>query len=147
MKEFKLPMDVNDIQKSIPHRYPFLLVDRVIEMDLEQQSIKAIKCISMSDPLLQGHFPGMPVVPGVIMVEGLAQAAGILGDHLLDDGLSTCFLTEISKARFKRQVVPGDVIEYHVQAVRKRASFYWFEAKATVKGELAVEVNLSAQIK
>ena len=147
MKKVELPMDVNAIQKSIPHRYPFLLVDRVLDMNLEEKSIRANKCISIADPILQGHFPNMPVVPGVIIVEGLAQAAGILGDHLLENGLSTCLLTEITKARFKRQVVPGDVIEYEVKESRKRSPFYWFSATAKVDGELAVEVTLSALIK
>lgn len=149
MKTVELPMNIPEIQKSIPHRFPFLLVDRVIEMETtgDRKYIKAIKCISMTDPILQGHFPNFPVVPGVIIVEGLAQAAGVLGDHLLKDGLSTCLLTEITKARFKRQVVPGDVITYEVTSSKSKGPFHWFEAIASVDGEVAAEVSLSALMK
>ena len=145
-KAVKLPMEVKDIEKCIPHRYPFLLVDRIIEFE-HLQHITGIKCISMTDPILQGHFPENPVMPGVLIVEGIAQTAGVLGHLSLQDGFQNCLLTEISNTRFRRPVVPGDVLHYNIKVVKVRQPFFWFEAEATVDGELAAKVSLSALIK
>jgi 3-hydroxyacyl-[acyl-carrier-protein] dehydratase len=141
-----MPMDVRAIEKCIPHRYPFLLVDRVLEM-IPDERILAIKNVSASDPFLTGHFPGNPVVPGVLLIEGIAQAAGILGHLYVDSGLSQCLLTEVNQARFRRPVVPGDVVTYDVRVTKRRLPFFWFEAKALVDGNVVVEVKLSAYIK
>ena len=141
-----MPMDIQAIEKCIPHRYPFLLVDRVLEL-VPDDYIIAIKNVSISDPFLAGHFPGYPVMPGVLLIEGLAQAAGILGHLYVNGGLSQCLLTEISEARFRRPVVPGDVVTYDVRVKKRRAPFFWFEAKCTVGGDAVVDVKLSAFIK
>jgi 3-hydroxyacyl-[acyl-carrier-protein] dehydratase len=143
--EFKLPMDVLEIQKCIPHRYPFLLIDRVLELKANE-SIVATKNVSISDPILQGHFPKNPLVPGVLIVEAMAQACGVLG-YMTLGSLEVCLLTEVSKARFKRPVVPGDVMKFEVTLTKARKPFHWFRGVCTVDGELAASVDLSAFIK
>jgi beta-hydroxyacyl-ACP dehydratase FabZ len=143
--DLKLPMDVNAIQKVIPHRYPFLFVDRVVEL-VKESHICAIRNVSMSDPMLQGHFPGNPIVPGVVIVEGAAQAATILGS-VSRGGCSSVLFAEISAARFKRPVVPGDVLQYKVKMVKSKFHFYWFHSEMTVSGEVVAEADFSALMK
>jgi 3-hydroxyacyl-[acyl-carrier-protein] dehydratase len=139
-------MDVVAIQRCIPHRYPFLLIDRVTEA-VPGKHVVAWKNVSISDPMLAGHFPGNPIVPGVLIVEGVAQATAVLG-HITSQGqCSICLLTEISSARFRRQVVPGDVLRYDVSVNKMRKQFFWFSAKVSVDGELAAEVEVSALLK
>jgi 3-hydroxyacyl-[acyl-carrier-protein] dehydratase len=140
------PLELVDIQKCLPHRHPFLLIDRVLEL-VPFESIKAIKCVSASDPILQGHFPDFPVMPGVMIVEGMAQAAGVLGHKSLATGFKQCLLTEIVNSRFRRQVVPGDVLVYDIKVKKSRPPFFWFDAVATVDGDLAAKVQLSALMK
>jgi len=142
--QISLPMDVVEIQKYIPHRYPFLLIDRVLELE-PGKKVVATKCVSISDPMLQGHFPGNPVVPGVLIVEAMAQACGVLG-HITLNGLEHCLLTEVANARFKRKVIPGDVMKFEVTVKKMRKPFYWFTGECTVNGELASSVDLSAYI-
>ena len=142
----KMPMDINEIPKCIPHRHPFLLIDRVLEAKAHE-FIVATKCVSMADQILQGHFPGNPVVPGVLIVEAAAQACAVLGHLSYDAGLSACLLTEVSAARFRRPVIPGDVMRFEVRVLKRRAPFFWFDATVTVDGEPAAEVKLSAYIK
>ncbi len=144
--QVKLPMDIIEIQKCIPHRYPFLLIDRVLEA-VPHEYIVAIKNVSMSDPTLQGHFPGNPVMPGVLIVEAIAQAAAVLGHLSYATGLSQCLLTEVSAARFRRPVVPGDVMRFEVHVAKRRPPFFWFDAKCLIDGEVAAEVKISAFIK
>lgn len=140
------PMDTAAIMRCIPHRHPFLLIDRVLEA-VPNVSIVATKAISFTDPALAGHFPGNPVMPGVLMVEAVAQAAAVLGHLSYEYGLTVCYLTEVSKARFRRQVTPGDVLRFDVKVLKRRAPFFWFDAVATVEGETVLEVQLSAYIK
>ena len=142
----KLPMGVKDIQNCIPHRYPFLLIDRVTKV-VPKERIVAVKNVSLSDPILQGHFPDNPVVPGVLIVEGIAQAAAVLGQLSTDDGCSTCYLTEVSSARFRKPVVPGDQMEFDISVIKLRPPFFWFEAKCLVDGEAVAQVKLSAMMK
>jgi len=141
-----MPMDIQAIQKCIPHRHPFLLIDRVIEAKANV-NIVAIKHVSISDGLLAGHFPGNPVMPGVLIVEGIAQAAAVLGHLSHSNGLNQCYLTEVSEARFRRPVVPGDTMVFTARVVKRRPPFFWFAAECTVNGEVAAEVKLSAYIK
>lgn len=138
-----LPWGIREIEKAIPHRYPFLLVDRVLEL-APKESILAIKNISVSDPVLQGHFPGSPIYPGVMTVEGLAQAAGVLSFVSTEKPISSMLLTEVQNARFRRQIVPGDTITYFVRVVKTRGKFFWFNGEARVGTEVAVECELSA---
>lgn len=141
-----MPMDVRAIQKCIPHRYPFLLIDRVLEAT-PNKSITAIKNVSITDPVLAGHFPDNPVVPGVVIVEGIAQAAAVLGYLSCENGLTTCYLTGISEARFRKPVVPGDVMRFELTVLKRRPPFFWFDAVCRVDGEVVTEVKVSAYIK
>jgi 3-hydroxyacyl-[acyl-carrier-protein] dehydratase len=143
--ELKLPWGIAEIEKAIPHRYPFLLVDRVINL-ISGESILAIKNISASDPVLQGHFPNHPVFPGVMTVEGLAQAAGILSFVSIDRPVTSMLLTEVQNARFRRQIIPGDTLIYDVKVKKSRGKFFWFSGQARVGDEIAVECELSAQV-
>lgn len=140
------PMGIQEIQQCIPHRYPFLLIDRVLEA-VPHERILAIKNLSFTDPALQGHFPGSPVMPGVLIVEAIAQAAAVLGHLSYEHGLTQCYLTEVTSARFRRPVVPGDRMTLEVKVLKSRAPFYWFDATCTVDNELAAEVKLTAFIK
>lgn len=143
-KEYGQELNILEIQECIPHRYPFLLVDRVLEWKTFEY-IKAIKNISFSDPILQGHFPGNPIVPGVVLVEAMAQVSAILG-KLSDATCNNVLLTEISGARFKRQVVPGDVLTLEINVLKQRKPFYWFEGTASVNGDFATAVKFSARL-
>ena len=144
VKEYGQELSVVEIQECIPHRFPFLLVDKVHSWQ-PYDYINATKNISYSDPILQGHFPGNPIVPGVVLVEAMAQASAILG-RLSDRESTMVLLTEISGARFKRQVVPGDVLDIKVKVLRRRKPFYWFEGTASVSGEFVTSVNFSARL-
>lgn len=141
----ELPLNIEDIKKCIPHRYPFLLVDRVSLID-PGKKIVARKAITITDGVFQGHFPDNPVYPGVLLIEGLAQTAAVLGNFTLPNGLKACLLTEVGKTRFRKPVVPGDLLEYEVNVTRMRPPFHWFEGIAKVDGEVAAIVSFSAHI-
>lgn len=138
-------MNLAEIQNYLPHRYPFLLIDRVIDYRIGEY-IAGIKMISNLDPYLQGHFPGNPVMPGVLMVEALAQASAILGRLTHGEDCDTCLLTEINESRFRRVVVPGDVLRLDVRLVKSRQSFFWFEGEATVDGDIAAAAKFTAKL-
>ncbi len=129
----------------IPHRYPLLLVDRVIEIE-PLKSIHCIKMVSSLDPYLQGHFPGNPIMPGVLSIEALAQAAGILTRLSHPERSSLTLLTELSEVRFRRPIVPGDCLHLHVNYVKARKGFFWFEAKAIVEGDIASSAQITAKL-
>ena len=145
MPELKMPLNVTDIQSLIPHRAPFLLIDRILSMKVDEL-IVAQKNVSISDPILQGHFPGNPVMPGVLIIEAMAQASAVLGK--LSDGSATnsCLLTEIGEARFRRLIVPGDILTIEVRVVKRRKPFFWFSGEARVGDEIAANVNFSARL-
>ena len=135
-------MDINEIKEYLPHRYPFLLVDRVVEMELGQ-SVVAYKNVSVNEPFFNGHFPHHPVMPGVLIIEAMAQAAGILGFKTMHkkpaDG-SIYYFVGSDKVRFKRPVIPGDQLKLEASVIGKPRRGIWrFECKATVDGELACE--------
>ena len=131
-------MDIQAILKQLPHRYPFLLVDKVLELERNQR-IRAIKNVTFNEPFFQGHFPGTPIMPGVLIIEALDQAGGVLTQLSLGrDAQSKLFyMVKVDNARFSRQVVPGDVLELHVQIKRviRNMAVYYGEAK--VDGQLA----------
>lgn len=141
---FKLPMDVQAIQRCIPHRYPFLFVERITEL-VPKESITGIRTVSASDPILQGHFPEMPILPGVVILEGLAQVSAILGSLSVDVKDAKPLLAEVSKARFRRSVFPGDVLTYRVKLAKVRGQFIWCEGEASVDGQLCASASLSAR--
>ena len=137
-------MDIHHILKKLPHRYPFLLVDRVLEIE-EGVRIKALKNVTINEPFFGGHFPGRPVMPGVLMLEALAQAAALLAFKSMADGLgedAVYYFVGIDGARFKRPVQPGDQLVLEVELIRAKSRIYKFKARATVDGALAVEAEL-----
>src|SRR5262245_8338624 len=136
-----------DILKLLPHRYPFLLVDRIVDMDGDH-SAKGIKNVTANEPCFQGHFPGNPVMPGVLIIEGMAQTAGALCMSTIDEFKEPplVYFMAIDKARFRRPVVPGDTIHYHVQKMRNRGRVWRFRARALVDGALVAEAEVSAVI-
>jgi 3-hydroxyacyl-[acyl-carrier-protein] dehydratase len=137
-------LDIHEIIKRLPHRFPFLLVDRVLELE-KGVRIRAIKNVSINEPFFPGHFPHRPVMPGVLMLEALAQAAAILSFETvgqLPDEKTLYVFAGIDGARFKRPVEPGDQLTLDVEILRGKAGIYKYAARASVAGELAVEAEL-----
>jgi len=135
-------IEANEIMKLLPHRYPFLLVDRVVDYQ-EGEWLKAIKNISVNEPCFTGHFPEQPILPGVLILEALAQSMGILAFKTLElSGNDLFYFAGIDEARFKRPVVPGDQMELYVEVIRERRGITAFTGVATVNGEVACEAKL-----
>jgi len=142
-------MDINEIMQHVPHRYPFLLVDRVLECEAGQR-IKAVKNVTINEPFFQGHFPGYPVMPGVLIIEALAQVSAILayitrGER--PNAKSLLFFAGIDQARFKRPVFPGDQLVLESVELNVVRSVFKFAAKASVGGELVAEAQLMAAVR
>jgi 3-hydroxyacyl-[acyl-carrier-protein] dehydratase len=138
-------MDVNAIEQILPHRYPFLLVDRVLSME-PMKKLVAVKCVTVNEPFFTGHFPGHPVMPGVLILEALAQAAGLLakGSMLEEPGDKVTYLMAIDNARFRKPVVPGDRIELHVEVVKRKGDIWKEKGVAKVDGEVVAEAEFMA---
>lgn len=134
----QLPIDVTTIQALLPHRYPFLLVDRVLELDLEQRHVVAQKNVSINEPFFQGHFPGRPIMPGVLIIEALAQAGGVMTQLSLgrDAGSQLFYMVKVENARFSKQVVPGDVLILDVRMKRLIRNMGWYSGEAKVNSEV-----------
>ena len=137
--------DISVVLKMLPHRYPFLMIDRVIDIRGDQAGT-GIKNVTINEPHFQGHFPGNPVFPGVLMIEGMAQTAGVLciaatGAH----SKSVYFLT-IDKAKFRKPVVPGDTLEYHMTRIARRKMMWWYRGEAKVAGQVVAEAEVGAMI-
>lgn len=139
--------DIMRILAALPHRYPFLMVDKIVEIDGDKSAI-GVKNVSANEPHFQGHFPDNPVMPGVLILEGMAQTAGticLLGRP--DDGPpSLVYFMTIDKAKFRKPVVPGDVLEYHMTQMSKRRNMWWFRGEAKVDGQLVAEAEVGAMI-
>lgn len=137
-------MDVNEIRKYLPHRYPFLLVDRVVELN-PGESIVAYKNVTVNEPFFNGHFPDHPVMPGVLVVEAMAQAAGILGFKTMDktpqDG-SIYYFVGADNLRFKRPVVPGDKLQLEASILSEKRGIWKFSVKATVDGDIVSSATI-----
>ena len=142
-------MDITQIMKFLPHRYPFLLVDRVLEL-VPNERVVAIKNVTMNEPHFPGHFPNHPVMPGVLMIEALAQTAGLLAFKSSGKEVganSVIYFVGIDGARFKRPVVPGDQVRMEATILRHTRGIWKFAAKATVDGQLACEAELMCTLK
>lgn len=134
-------LDVKDIIERIPHRYPFLLIDRVIEIVSGERAV-GIKNVSINEPFFQGHFPGVPIMPGVLIIEAMAQLGTVIVLSKEENRGKLAYFAGIDKARFRRQVVPGDQLRLEVEITRLRGSIGKGEGKAFVDGELAAEANI-----
>ena len=146
-----MTLDVVEIQKILPHRYPFLLIDRVLEIK-SSEFIDAYKNVSISEPVFQGHFPGHPIYPGVMIVEGMAQAGGVLAFKSLTEEEQAeaenkvVYFMSIDKCKFRNPVKPGDRLEYKVSVIKHRGNIWIFKGEAFVDGKLATEAELKAMI-
>ena len=139
--------DIQDIKRMIPHRYPFLLIDAVKEIKLNESAI-GIKNVTFNEPHFQGHFPRKPIMPGVTIVEAMAQTSAVLVSHslgTLDDELLVYFMT-LDNCRFRKIVSPGDVLELHVEVIRKGTKIWKFSGKAIVEENVVAEAIFSAML-
>ena len=142
----KKSIDIMRIMQLLPHRYPFLLIDKMIEMDGEQSGI-GIKNVTMNEPFFQGHFPSRPIMPGVLLVEAMAQTAGALVlEHYAEHAGKLVFFTSIDGAKFRRPVVPGDTVHFHVKLLAKRSPIFKFSAEAKVDGKRVAEATIGASL-
>lgn len=140
-------MDISEILRHLPHRYPFLMIDRIVAIDGDNSAV-GIKNLSINEPIFQGHFPGEPVFPGVLIIEGMAQTAGAIAiaagtaagvDHIV-------YLLTVDKCKFRRPARPGDRIEYHIKKLKRRMTMGWYEAKAMVDGVVIAEAEVGAMV-
>ena len=144
-------LDVVEIQKILPHRFPFLLVDRVTQID-EGKSIRAYKNVSISEPVFEGHFPGHPIYPGVMIIEGMAQAGGVLAFKSSSKEAQEAakdkvvYFMSIDKCKFRSPVRPGDRLEYELHVIKHRGNIWVLDGKAYVDGKLVAEAELKAMI-
>jgi 3-hydroxyacyl-[acyl-carrier-protein] dehydratase len=138
--------DTRRVLELLPHRYPFLMVDRIVDMDAE--SAVGIKSVTFNEPFFQGHFPGFPVMPGVLIIEGMAQTAGALCVHQLGETYKPqlVYFMGIDRAKFRRPVLPGDQLHYHVKKIRSRGRAWRFYGEARVNGRVVAEAEVSAMI-
>lgn len=142
-------MNIEEVKALLPHRYPFLLIDRVLDI-VPGKSLTAIKNVTINEPQFLGHFPERSIMPGVLVVEAMAQAAGILAfktDNIVPDENSTYFLVGIDKTRFKRPVIPGDQLLLEIELLRSKRGIWVFGGKASVDGQLAVSTELMCTVK
>ena len=141
-------LEIGQILECLPHRYPFLMIDRIIEIDRDESAI-GIKNISYNEPIFQGHFPGKPVFPGVLIIEAMAQTAGaivIAHDSANGNSKSIVLILTIDKAKFRKPAGPGDTIEFHIRKIHRRRTVGRYEARAMVDGQLIAEAEVGAMI-
>ena len=134
--------DITEVMKSLPHRYPFLLVDRVLECNVEEQSIVAIKNVTINEPFFQGHFPGMPIMPGVLQLEAMAQAGGLLMNQVAGTDGQIPFFMGIDKAKFRKPVTPGDQLRIEIKILKLRSRSVKMQGKIFVDGKVASQAEL-----
>jgi len=135
-----------DVLRLLPHRYPFLLVDRIKDINGDDSAI-GIKNVTFNEPQFQGHFPESPVMPGVLLIEGMAQTAGAICAHALKARRpKLVYFMTVNKAKFRKPVVPGDRVEFHMKKLNQRRNMWWYSGKAMVDGQLVCEAELSAML-
>src|SRR6202162_1370775 len=140
-------VDITDIRRTLPHRYPMLLIDRVIDIRSDYSGI-GIKNVTFNEPAFQGHFPERPVYPGVMMIEAMAQTAGVIGIKSVEGTerpRAVYFLT-IEQCKFRKPVLPGDIIEYHMRSIGRRKTMWWFHGEAKVNGAIVAEADGGAML-
>ncbi len=138
-------IDINEILKILPHRYPFLLVDRIVEFESGKMA-KGIKNITINEPFFQGHFPGHPIMPGVLLIEALAQVGGILAFKSANVENKVVYFMGIDKAKFRKPVMPGDRVELILNVIKNRGDIWVFKGEAYVDGKMAAEAEIMATI-
>ena len=138
-------VDIAAILKALPHRYPFLMIDRIVAINGDESGI-GIKNVTANEPQFMGHFPDNPVFPGVLLIEGMAQTAGVLCVLALGLETEAVFFLTIDKAKFRKPVIPGDTVEYHMTKKVRKRNMWWFHGEAKVAGQVVAEADLGAAI-
>jgi 3-hydroxyacyl-[acyl-carrier-protein] dehydratase len=139
-------VDIMRLMSLLPHRYPFLLVDRIIEIDGDESAI-GVKNVTFNEPQFQGHFPGNPVMPGVLLIEGMAQTAGAICVHAMRAAKpKLVYFMTVEKAKFRKPVLPGDQVFFHMAKLNRRRNMWWYRGEAKVGGALVCEAELSAML-
>lgn len=138
-------MDIKEIQKFLPHRYPFLLVDRVVELEPGTKAV-GVKNVTINEEFFQGHFPGLPIMPGVLIIEAMAQVAGLLAFRSGATVGKSVYFMSIEKAKFRRPVVPGDQLRLEIHVLQQRGNVWRFSGNATVEGKVAAESEFTAMV-
>ncbi len=140
-------LDIMQIMRYLPHRYPFLLIDRVIDIRGDESCV-GIKNVTINEPHFQGHFPEQPVMPGVLLIEAMAQTAGVIAMHAhgaVERPRSVYFVT-IDEAKFRKPALPGDRVEFHMTKIAQKRNIWWYSGRALVDGALACEAKISAML-
>ena len=139
--------DIHRVLKLLPHRYPFLMIDRIININGDESAV-GIKNVTINEPFFQGHFPGFPVMPGVMLIEGMAQTAGAICVAAMGESYepSIVYFMSIDRAKFRRPVLPGDTVHFHVRKIRNRGPVWRFQCEAKVNDGVAAEAEVSAMI-
>jgi 3-hydroxyacyl-[acyl-carrier-protein] dehydratase len=145
--ESQVTLDIDQILKMIPHRYPMLMIDRLEEIVVDRSAV-GIKNVSANEPFFQGHFPGKPIMPGVLIIEAMAQTAATLVVYTIGDNVEgrLVYFMSVEDARFRKMVVPGDQLRVHVERIHKRGNVWKFKGEARVKGVLCAEATYTAMI-
>jgi len=138
-------MEIKEIQKFLPHRYPFLLVDRIIEIEPGVKAV-GIKNVTINEEFFQGHFPGQPIMPGVLIIEAMAQVAGMLAFHSGATVQKSVYFMSIEKAKFRKPVLPGDQLRLEIQILQHRGNVWRFSGNALVEGKVAAEAEFTAMV-
>ena len=136
-------MEVTEIMEILPHRYPFQLVDRIIELDMENDRVVGLKNVTSNEPFFQGHFPGNPVMPGVLQLEAMAQVAGVMLNSREGNAGKTAYFMSMNKVKFRKMVIPGDQLRIEIEPLRIRSRMATVQGKAYVDGDLVSQAELT----